>query len=161
MKSLVVYTCLPAALAAAFPPPKVGGLPVHMTLCWAGRFPQDGDHFDRACAALAGLALCEDVTLGCLNYFAADNGRIAHVTVDTVRGDGLATVNAIVVDLLRKAGLEPDDTFKEGFHPHVTLSWLRPRTVWAGDVPEGEWTIDSFEVRHGSKHARFPTTGAA
>jgi 2'-5' RNA ligase len=157
MKSLVVYTCLPDTLAALFPLPKTGGLPTHVTLCWVGRFAQDGDHFDRACTVLSGLALCEDVTLGCLNYFVADKGRIAHVTVDTVRGDGLVAVNAIIVDLLRGVGLEPDDTFKEGFHPHVTLAWLRPRAVWTGDVPEGEWTIGGFEIRHGFKHARFPS----
>jgi 2'-5' RNA ligase len=152
MKSLVVYTRLPDALAAAFPPPKAGGLPVHMTLCWAGRFPQDGDHFDRACRALRGLVFVTDVALGPLNYFSGGRGRIAHTTVDTVKGDDLDMIHDFITQRFRNDGLLAGD---EDFKPHVTLGWLKPGQIWTGDVPEGSWTIDTFEIRHGSKHRLF------
>lgn len=153
MKSLVVYARLPDALASLFPPPKVGGLPVHVTLCWVGRFEQDGDVFERACRALDVLTFRADVALGPLNYFPTESGgRVAHVSVDTIRGEDLGLVHDSIVERLADAGIAVEDTFGEGFNPHVTLGWLRTGRIWTGEVPEGEWTIDTFEIRHGHKH---------
>lgn len=156
MNSLVVYAPLPAELAATFPSPKPGHLPVHLTLHWVGRFAVDAPAFDRVCKALESVHVRQAVKLGKLAYFPHERGRIAHVTVEPL--DDLRALNAAIDSRIREQGVVPSDPLGDEYNPHVTLGFLLGRRAWHRYVPRGGWMIDTIEVRHGKRYATLPLT---
>jgi len=82
----------------------------------------------------------------------SDNKRVAKMDIECPE---LHKYHKVLWAELERNDVEVAHSFPD-YHPHATLDYIEPDTVYDGPVPTGQWEVDAIEIWGFDEHIIIP-----